>query len=292
MVNNFFDRDFIKKLENLSLIARRMHRGSRRGEHPSYKKGSSLEFFDYRAYQPGDDFRYIDWNIWERLNKILLKLYEAEEDLTIHILVDTSKSMGFGSPSKIDYAKRVGAALGYIGITNFERVGVTAFRKQIIHSLPPIGRQRTRTLFDYLANLKADGETDFNNSLMEYSKRSKRPGLAIIISDLLDSKGYRDGLLSLLYNKFDVMLIQILTEEEFTPGLEGETKLIDSETGKIETITINKTIMNRYRIRIKSFLDDIEKFCLKKGVEYLRTSTSVPFEDLVLKYLRQGMYLH
>ncbi len=292
MVKEFFDKDFIKKLENLSLIAKRLHRGGKKGEHPTYKKGSSLEFFDYRAYQPGDDFRYIDWNIWERLQKILLKLYTAEEDLTIHILLDTSKSMEFGSPAKIDYAKKVGAALGHIGITNFDRVGVTAFAARTLSSLPPSGRQRTTALFNYLSELKADGETDFNNSIISYSKNTKRAGLAIILSDLLDTKGYKEGILSLLYKKFDVMIIQILSEEEITPSLKGETKLIDSETGRVEIVTIDKTMLRNYRNSMKSYLTEIEKFCLKRGIEYLRASTIVPFEDLVLKYLRQGMYLH
>ena len=282
----------MQKLEYLSLIARKLFRGRYRGEHKSYRKGSSLEFHDYRSYQPGDDFRYIDWNIFSRLDKLFVKLYTAEEDLTIHILLDTSASMGFGSPSKLDYAKRVGAALAYIGYINLDRVRAASFNDSRGKFLDPSRRGGVSILFRFFEDLESGGQTRFNSALSDYAASVRRPGLAIVLSDLLDPAGYYDGLKTLRFAGYDVMLIQILAEEEIAPSANGALDLIDSETREHLRMTVDKRVLEAYSLRLEAHFRDVEQFTLSQGIEYVRASTIVPFEDLVLKYLRQGMHLH
>lgn len=287
-----FDSEFLRKLEFLTLVSRRMHRGDSRGEHATFRKGTSLEFFDYRNYQPGDDFRYIDWNVFSRIDRLLVKLYRAEEDLSVHLLVDTSESMRFGNPSKIDYARKVGVALGIVGILNLDRVGVTAFADGLREYLSPHrSKRRIFSLFDYFSRIQVRGGTSLNRSLVDYSVRCKRPGLAIVLSDLLDADGYEKGLLSLLYRRFDVVVIHIVAEEELEPSVKGAFRLVDSETGEVRRVTVDEDFVRSYRRVVQDFFRGSEEFCLRHGVEYMRASTIIPFEDLILKYLRQGIHL-
>jgi len=292
MPDLLLDSEFLKKLEYLSLVARRVHRGRSRGEHVSFRKGASLEFFDYRRYRPGDDFRYIDWNLYRRLGKVFLKLFTAEEDLTVHVLVDTSTSMEYGSPPKIDYAAKLAAALGYIASVNLDRVGVSMFSDGHTSGRPPSGRGSTPELFSFLENLQPSGETEFNRSLKEYASRTRQTGLIAVITDLMDPAGWQDGLLALKYRGFEIVLIHILADDDLRPGLSGPCRLVDSETGGTVRITADRRLLQAYHLHLDTWLKDIESFTLSRGIEYLRASVSVPFEDLVLKYLRQGLYLH
>ncbi len=287
-----FDSEFLKKLEVLRWTSKRIYHGRGRGEHSSVKIGTSLEFSDYRNYQVGDDYRYIDWNIFSRLDRLFLKVFIAEEDLSIHLLLDTSRSMLFGTPPKIDYAKRVAAALGYIGLTNLDRVGITTFAAGVQDSLAPRrGRDHFLGLLEFCERIPCHGETDFNRSLMEYSFRSKRAGLAIVISDLFDPKGIERGLEALKFARYDILLLQVIDEEEIRPAFGGSVKLLDLETEREQRLTIDEVLLTRYRERVQAWFARIEDFCLKAQIEYLRASTLIPFEDLILKYLRHGMHL-
>ena len=292
MAHALFDSDFLQKLEYLTLISRKLFRGRSRGEHQTYRKGSSLEFHDYRSYQPGDDFRYIDWNIYSRMNRLFVKLFAAEEDLSVHILLDSSRSMAFGNPAKIDYAKKIAAALAYIALLNLDRIGATTFSDSLGSSLPPFRRRGATSIFDYFGEISAGGATAFNESLGSYASKTARPGLAIILSDLLDPKGYESGLLSLLYRRFDIMVIHILSEDEIDPSFSGSFQFADCESGSKVNVTMDPPVVDAYRSRLRRYFNDFESFCLNHSMEYVRSSTVVPFEDLVLKYLRQGMYLH
>jgi uncharacterized protein (DUF58 family) len=288
-----FDREFLSRIEYLSLISRRLFRGEARGKHASPIRGTSPDFSDYRSYLPGDDFRYIDWNIYSRLGRLFVKLFAEEEDLSVHILLDTSGSMAYGNPRKIDYARRVGAALGYIALTSLDRVGVTTFAAGLSGALAPRrGRMQLFHLLEYMSRISASGTTDFSRSLEGYALRTRHPGLAIVISDLLDSAAYERGLLALLYRRFDVVLVQILDKEEISPAARGTVRLTDMESGRVMKLTVDRVILAAYRQNVGRYLSGLEAFCLKAGIEYLRTSTIVPFEDLVLKYMRQGAHLH
>jgi uncharacterized protein (DUF58 family) len=288
-----YDAAFLRKLERLALVSRRLYRGEGRGMHRSMRRGASPDFADHRAYQPGDDLRSMDWNVYGRLGRLFVKLFVDEEDVSVHILLDTSRSMGFGNPSKMDAARRVGAALGYIGITALDRVGMAAFAAGVGQVLAPRrGRAQFHHLIDRLSRLAPAGGTDFSRSLEQYAQRAREPGIAVVISDLLDPGGCERGLAALRYRGFDVVLVQILDREEISPTIHGALRLADAETGRSLSVTVDSRLLSEYHARVNRHLTGLESFCLRAGIEYLRASTLVPFEDIVLKYLRQGAHLH
>ena len=295
MDRDLFDREFLRKLEYLSFVSRRIYRGDTRGAHASPRRGTSLDFADYRTYQPGDDFRSIDWSIYSRLDRLFVRLYAEEEDLTVHVLLDASASMAYGSPAKIDYARRLAAALGYVGIGSLDRVGVTTFAAGLGGALAPRrGRAQLFHLLEYMSRIRVGGGTDISRSLEDYALRSRNPGLAIIITDLMDEslEGYRRGLRALLFRDFEVVLVHVLDREEIAPREEGTLRLRDMETGRELAVAVDKPMLASYRRRVTGFFGGVEEFCLRNRVEYLRTATLVPFEEVVLKYLRQGAHLH
>ncbi len=293
MQSTLFDAEFMRKLETLRLLARKVFRSPQSGDRTTLRRGTSLEFSDYRRYHAGDDFRYIDWNVYSRLDRLFLKVFTAEEDLTIHVLIDTSRSMRLGEPPKIDYARRVAAALGYIGLNNLDRVGVVAFADELGTPMPPQrGRQQIFTMFRYFEALQPGGGTHLNRVLTNYARQSTKSGLAIVVSDLFDAEGYERGLDALAYNHFDVLLLQLVDETEVNPPYDGALRLHDVEGRQQRKLTVNRRMLDLYRQKVAEYFAAIETFCLKRNIEYLRASTVVPFEDLVLRYLRRGFYLH
>jgi uncharacterized protein (DUF58 family) len=292
-VESFLDEDFLKKLEKLKVLAKKGIKGPFKGEHVSWRSGASLDFLDYRKYQVGDDFRYIDWNVYGRLDRLFIKLFRAEEDLTIHILLDMSRSMAAGNPSKDIYAKKIAAALSYVGLANLDRVGVVSFNDTLgdPHS-PERGKKVYLSLLRYLRTLKSGGKTDLNACLAEYASTSKRAGIAIIISDLFDPRGFEAGLDALVHGKFDVTLIQVLDREELSPTLNGYLALKDVETGGMKKITIDGTLAALYHEKIRNFLEKIRAFCLTRGIDYYLSDTRTPFEDFLLDYLTKGRRFH
>ncbi|MGQ4807345.1 hypothetical protein NKDENANG_00693 [Candidatus Entotheonellaceae bacterium PAL068K] len=293
MESTLFDAEFMRKLETLRLLARRVFRSTSSGERTTMRRGASLEFSEYRRYQPGDDFRYIDWNVFSRLDRLFLKVFTAEEDLTIHLLVDASQSMRLGAPPKLDYARRVAASLGYIGLNNLDRVGVVSFANELGIPMPPQrGRQQIFSMFRYFESLQSHGGTNLNRVLSNYAQQSDKTGLAVVISDLFDAQGYESGLDALAYGKFDVLLLQLVDETEINPQYEGALRLHDIESAQQRRLTVNRRLLELYQQKVTDYLTQIETFCLKRNIEYLRASTVVPFEDLVLRYLRRGFYLN
>ena len=188
----FFDTDFLRKLERLHLVAKRLRWAGAKGEHAASRKGFSLEFSDYRRYQHGDDLRYVDWNIYRRLDRLLLKVFTAEEEMNIYLLVDTSRSMAEGSPAKVDYARKVAAALGYIGLKNLDRVGGASFSTHL-HTPLTLGRGRRQilSLFNFLSRLSCHGETNLRAATHAFTHLFPHPGFVVIVSDLFDPAGWR-----------------------------------------------------------------------------------------------------
>ncbi len=288
MPGPILDPPFLKKLERLSLITKRPFAGQMKGEKRSVKRGTSVEFADYREYMLGDDLRYVDWNTAARLDKLFVKLFIEEEDLYLALLIDSSKSMDFGSPRKLHYAVRVAAALGYIGLSNYDRVSVSAFSGSLHTALPTKrGKAGVRSFFEYLNRMQATGETSFAASMKSFSARSRYRGVAIVLSDFMDPN-WADGLKSLLARGFQVALIHTLDEEELNPKLVGDLRIIDSETGEAKEMSVNPALLSRYQAALDGFCGEIEAFANRYGLDYLRTSTAMPFEDVILKYLRQG----
>jgi uncharacterized protein (DUF58 family) len=268
-------------------MSRRAFRGRVKGERRSPRKGQSVEFSDYRAYGSGDDLRYVDWNIYGRLDRLHVKLFVDEEDLCLHLLLDASASMAFGQPSKLDYGVRLAAALGFVGLVNLERVGVGILREQVAEGWPPTrGRNQFMALIDFLSRVQAGGQTGLNSGLANYASRGREPGLAVVMSDLLDPRGYETGLRALLERRFDVHLVHLLDPTEMNPELAGDLRLVDSETGEAREITIDGDAIRAYRERLHAFLESVEQFCRAQEIGYHRVITDTPVEGFVLSQLK------
>ncbi len=286
-----FSEEFLAKLEQLALIAKRIRRGQSHGFQRTYRKGSSLEFHDHRSYSPGDDLRTIDWSVWARLGRLMVKLFTAEEDRTVYLLIDTSASMKTGNPEKLGFAVQAAAALAYIAGTGQDRVGVASFGDSLREMRKPQkGVSEILPLFRFLAGLEGSGTTDFNRSLSQFSRSTRRAGIAVVFSDLLDPGGYTQWLLSLLYARFEIILLHITSDEELSPSLRGPVRLEDRETGERMLLTVDREIAAQYRAALTGHFSGIETFALSRGIEYVRVSSEIPFEDLILRYLRQGRH--
>jgi uncharacterized protein (DUF58 family) len=283
----FFTPEFLAQLERLTLASRRVFRGRVKGERKSPRRGHSVEFCDYRAYGVGDDLRYVDWNAYARLDRLHVKLFVDEEDLCLHLLVDASASMDFGRPTKLDYATRLAAALGFVGLVGLERVGVGMLRERVAEGWPPArGRNQFPVLLDFLTGVRPAGATRLNEALASYAMRSRESGLAVIISDLLDPAGYEAGLRALMERRFDIHLIHLLAPEEIAPELAGDFRLTDAETGEVRELSVDREALRDYRERLHSFLERAEGFCRAQEIGYHRVITDTPVEAFVLAQLK------
>jgi uncharacterized protein (DUF58 family) len=290
----FFDADFLKKLERLHLIAKRLDWAGAKGEHATARRGYSLEFSDYRRYQAGDDLRYVDWNIYRRLDRLLLKVFTAEEEMNIYLLLDTSRSMAFstpkgnGSAAKLNYAKKVAAALGYIGLKNLDRVGGAAF-SSTLHAPLKLGRGRAQILrlFGFLNRLSCAGTTDLRTVIHKFTTLFPQQGLVVLVSDLFDPAGWRAAAEELARKKYQVLIIHILEDEEIRPGILGDVALADVEGNRERRLFVDVELARRFEAELTSYFRDIESTCASFGIDYLRTTTAVPFDEFVLKSLRQ-----
>ena len=279
--------EFLTQLDRLALLSRRAFRGRARGERKSQRKGMSVEFSDYRQYGVGDDLRYVDWNIYGRLDRLYLKLFVDEEDLCLHLLLDGSNSMSFGEPSKLRYAARLAAALGFVGLVNLERVGVAVVRDRMAEGWSPTrGRGQFLSLLDFVGRLRAGGPTGISEGLAAYALRSRDAGVAVLISDLLDPAGYERGLKALLERRFDVHVIHVLAPEEVDPSLAGDLRLTDAETGEVRDLTMDGQALGDYRQRLAEFLGRAESFCRANEIAYHRVTTDTPVEEMVLRQLK------
>jgi uncharacterized protein (DUF58 family) len=285
----FLQPDFLNKLERLRLIAKRLSWSAAKGEHRSVRRGHSLEFSDYRKYQSGDDLRYVDWNVYLRLERLWLKLFAAEEEMNIYLLIDASRSMAEGNPPKIEHAKRIAAALGYIGLKNLDKVGGASFAEDLNAPLTlGRGKKQILSLFKFLTAVACDGETDLKASMEAFAALFPRPGLAVVLSDLFDPRGWRAGLEELLKQKHQLLVIHIMDDGEFDPAPRGDLSLADVESGRERRLFLDPELLERFHEELTAYCGEIESFCRSRRVDYLRTRTSVPFEDFVLLALREA----
>lgn len=289
-----FDDEFLKKLEMLYIISRKIASGQMRAERRTKKIGSGIEFADHRNYSPGDDFRNLDWTVYARTKKLLLKLFEEEEDLHIYFLVDCSLSMTLGrdGETKLRYAKVIAAALSYIGLSNLDRVAIIPFNAKPIDRLPPArGRGQIYKIFQFLDRLEGGGETSIKDAFRTFVTQNKRRGVAVVVSDFYDPAGFEDGLNFLRYQKFDTIAIQLFDQEELNPALRGELQLVDCETGEVRDITVTAALMRRYREAFEAYSKELEDFCTKRRMLYFRAPIQEPFDEVILRVFRAGGFL-
>ena len=313
-----FDESFLRKLERLSVMSRRAMAGQLQGERRSPKRGQSVEFADFRPYSPGDDFRRIDWNAYARLEKFFLKLFVEEEDLTVHILVDVSRSMDWGQPNKLDYALRAAGALGYIALAGLDRVTVKVLgtgnsvtsnpaNGSLDTFAPHRGKQSANALFSFLERYLPDGETttrpanhstaQLPHQLTRYAAQAKSPGPLILISDLFEPTSQSNNQLinqslnSLAAKGYEVTLLHPLPPDEISPDLSGDLKLLDSESSAEIEITADYDLLQRYRHGLSEWQTELRQFCGARGMHYVPVETTVPLDELLFSWMRQNQVI-
>ena len=287
-----FDDAFLKKLEYLYVVSKKAFSGRMRAERRTKKIGSGIEFADHRDYAPGDDFRYLDWNIYGRMDRLLLRLFEEEEDLSIYLLLDRSKSMMVGTPPKLDYAKKVVAALAYVGLANLDRVSIVPVGDKVGERLPPErGKGRIFKVFDFLRGLDADGVTRLGPSVREFVRMTKRRGIVVLVSDFYDPAGFEEAVNVLRYNRFEPIVVQLVDPKEESPPLYGDLTLVDCETGDLREVTISAKLLEEYKAEHKAFCAALESHCTTKAIPYFKTVTDAPFDELILRVFRTGGFL-
>jgi uncharacterized protein (DUF58 family) len=291
--SGLFDEKFLATLEHLHMVSRKVFSGNLRAERRTRKVGSGIEFADHRTYARGDDFRYIDWNLYGRLDKLLLRLFEEEEDLYIYILVDCSSSMAIGNPlPKMHYAMQVGAALTYVGLANLDRVAILPFADRLLGRMPPArGKNRIFRVFEFLRHCDIGGQTDLAECMKTFVSQNKRRGLAVVISDFYDPQGFEQGINTLRYNKFEPFVLQVYDLREASPHLHGDLALVDCETGDVKEVTVSRSLLEAYKREHEKYCAELESFCTKRAMPFFRTHTSIPFDQLVLKIFRSGGFL-
>lgn len=279
--------EFMARLGALGVVSKKILAGKLRGERRSRKKGESLEFADYRNYAQGDDLRRIDWSLYARLERLFIKLFLAEEDLSVYIIVDASASMNFGSVNKFDYARKVAAAVAYIGMVNLDRVSMGVYTGDQEHVLRDVrGRAQVMRLFHFLSKIEPTGGTNLLESCKRFILRNRRPGVCLVLSDFLDPEGHEGPLKALVANRMDTFAVHILAPEEVEPDLTGDFLLVDSETGERLDVTASRRLVDNYQKTVRGFCSSLQQFCAARGVSYMFASTDLAFESLVLNYLR------
>ena len=287
--------DFMHRLDRLDVMSRKILRGRMQGERRSKKRGQSVEFADYRNYVVGDDLRFIDWNLYARLDKLFLRLFMEEEDLSVSIALDVTASMDFGDPHKLLYAKRLAAALGYIALAHYNRVNLFTFTNTIAGELRRLrGRRPIPRMLEFLQNQHATSNEPVAGNLNAVCKRlslaQRQPGVIVMVSDFFDKGEIGDALRYLGGDLHDVYAIQLLAPQEVDPArgnLVGDLSLRDVEDGDLAEVSISPTLLKRYRANLQAYCNHVREQCLRRGVAYMAAETSVPFETVVLRYLRE-----
>ena len=282
-------------------MTRRVRPGQLRGERRSTKRGTSVEFADYRDYSRGDDLRRIDWNIYARLERPFVKLFEEEEDLSVHLLLDASSSMGWGEDqsdtdetlSKWDFARQLTAALGYIALISGDRLTVTAlFGSSASLKFGPVrGRGHVLRLLEWVEELSTRGTTDLSGGLRTQGFQSGRAGLTVLVSDLFSPTGFMEGLSTLAARGHDIVLLHTLSPEEIEPQIDGDLLLLDIETGDGQEVTVNDATRAMYTERVKYWQNEIGSMCHSRDITYIPIRCDSPLEQVVLTKLKQAKVL-
>lgn len=289
--DTLFDDEFLRKLEYLKLVSNHLIPGHLKGEHRARKMGSGVEFADYRPYVSGDDTRNVDWRTYLRLDKLILRLFEEEADLPIYIFVDSSRSMDYGDPSKFDYARKVAAALCYIGLLNLDRVSLVAFDEGVAEEMSGRGKNQIWRAFRFLENTSPKGETSIQTTFKSFFGTKRRRGLVIVVSDFFDRDGVEYSFNLLRYYRHDVFALQIVSPGEANPELPDEVILVDSENGSAEHLQIAPGLLATYAETFDKHCREVESQCWRNGWGYVQAATEVPFEDLILQVFRQDRFL-
>lgn len=284
------DPEFMKKLDRWSLAVRRTLGGQYAGDRRSQRHGHSIEFADFRNYVAGDDIRFVDWNLYARMERLYLKLFLHEEELNVHLLVDLSESMTFGKPAKAWLARRLAAALGYLSLTSQDGVSVTLGSGVMSprEGLFPLARGKGYgpRLIRFLEQARPGGRLGLAAFVESALARIRRPGLVILISDLMDEH-HETALRAITARRHEGIVFHVLSSEEWDPDFKGDLRLIDAEDETPTEISITPELMRRYKERVRAWSADVEQFCGRRGITYLRLVGAPSIEEAVLGSLRR-----
>ena len=282
------DPGFMAKLDTLDVLSKKILHGKMQGQRKSKRRGQSVEFADHRPYVVGDDLRFVDWNIYARLEQLFLKLFLEEQDLTVHIAVDISASMDYGDPSKAKFAMKLAAALAYVSLVNNNRLTLSSFNLGVVNQLKYMrGRRYLPNIAEFLLGAECEGMTDFDNACKQLAASQAGSGIMIIISDFFFKEGYESALKRLIGRQYDLYAIQVLSPQEFEPEMAGDLKLIDIEDDDVAEVTISNALLKYYKKNLSAYCNDLKEFCLKRGSSYVPARSSDSVELLVLNYLRR-----
>ncbi|MBI2918350.1 MAG: DUF58 domain-containing protein [Chloroflexi bacterium] len=289
MTGALFSPDFLRRLEALAIATRRSLPGSGVGPRRAPAIGASVEFSDFRSYTPGDDYRRIDWNAYARLERLFLRLYRAEENLNVSLLVDTSASMSWGQPRKFDLARQVAGSLAYIALARDDRVGAAGLGESLHPHLPPVAsRASVWRVWEFLEALPCGGATDLGKALASFGGYSRRSGLVVVLTDLLTESDWRGGLRALLGLRHEVVLLQVLAPEELDPSLSGDWRLVDDEDGRPVEVSVTPRALDAYRERLSAYTREVASFCHGHRIAFLQLRSDIPVEDAVLRLMRRA----
>ena len=285
-------KDFLAELERLFLISRQVLAGKLRAERRTKKRGSGLEFAEHREYNMGDDFRHIDWNLYGRLEKLFVRLYEEEEDIPVYVMFDVSASMLEGTPIKAVHAFRIASALAYVALAHLDRATMLPFTAAMEHLQPPgRGKGRMFKMFHNIRNARLGGVTDLAQATRSFVFRRPRRGTVVLISDFLTSEGYEDAINLLRYHRYRVIVVQVLSPQELAPKLTGDVELLDVETGQTRSITVTANLLRAYLAELEKYTDGLRTFCQDHAIPYFLSPTNQPLETLMLDVFRKGGFL-
>ena len=291
-VDDLIDSRLMARLERLDVVSRKIFSGRVQGERRSRRRGMSVEFADFRPYVHGDDLRFVDWNIYGRLDRLFMKIFLEEEDLSLMIAVDTSASMDWGNPNKFEYARRLAMALGYIGLVNHNRVSLCSFGEtgglQRLSNMR--GRRRTREMGEWLLQLEPGGEGAFDDAMKSVAHSRLGRGVMVVLSDFLLKDGYERGLRSIAGRGFDVFGVQMLSPEELDPGangLSGDLKLVDVEDAEETEITVSQKVLADYRANLNRYCGGLREFCVRRDITHMLVDTSTDLDVLLMEYFRK-----
>jgi uncharacterized protein (DUF58 family) len=283
-----FPPDFLTRLEYLSMMSKRVFQGRLLAQRRSLQTGSGLEFSDHREYAAGEDLRYLDWNIYARHGQMLVKRFQEEQDLQVSVLLDGSRSMTFGVPPKFDRARQLAAAFAWLALADLDRAGISVFADGLVQELPGgRGRERILGLMRFLEGLSAAGQrTQFSRSVQDFLQRTPRPGLAIVLSDLLDPAGFAQGLDQLRHRRFDLHVVQLFDPRDANPQLLGDVELEDLETGEVRQVRITERIAADYRRAFLDHQESVRSYCMRYGFRWTAADSTVPYDQLMLNMMK------
>jgi uncharacterized protein (DUF58 family) len=313
-IEDLLDAQLIARLGQLDVASRKVFAGKLKGERRSKKRGESVEFADHRAYVMGDDLRHIDWNLFGRLDRLFLKLFLEEEDLSLHIVIDASASMDTGEPHKFLFMQKLAAALGYIGLVNLNRVAVSVVggkpaehgpaeqrdsgtseqeggatrAPSAISSIRDLrGRRRLNDLVRFLCSVEPGGIAAFTEGAKRIAVTRRGKGVMVILSDFFIKEGYGTALRMLRGHGYDLFALQVLSPDEIQPKIGGDLRLKDIEDADTAEVTISAPLLRRYKQNLEAYNAQLHDFCAQRDIIHALVPTSTPIETLVLEYLRK-----